>query len=112
MPNGANGEFEIAYCGLCCTNCGMFKKGKCRGCHSDRPMNRKCKIKACAMVRGFKTCAECPDYQNLKECKKLHNLVSIFFGFIFRTDRVGNLNTIREIGIEKFTEKMRADAKM
>ena len=100
----------IAYCGLCCSNCGMYKKGKCQGCHSDKPMNRNCKMKACAMERGYITCAECKDFQNLKECKKLYNIVSRFFGFIFHTDRIGNLNRIRDIGLDKFKEeKMTGD---
>ena len=95
----------IAYCGLCCSNCGMYKKGRCQGCHSDKPMNRNCKMKACAMERGYVTCAECADFQNLKECTKLFNIISRFFGFIFHTDRIGNLNRIRDIGLDKFKEE-------
>ena len=95
----------VACCGLCCSNCGMYKKEKCQGCHSDRPMNKNCEMKACAMERGYATCAECPDFQDLKECKKLYNIISRFFGFIFRTDRIENLNRIREVGLEKFKEE-------
>ena len=104
-------DILIAYCGLCCSNCGMYKKGKCLGCHSDAPMNRNCKMKACAMGRGYATCAECTEFDNLKECKKLYNFVSRFFGFIFRTDRIGNLNRIRQIGLDKFKEEKMADGR-
>lgn len=61
------------------------------------------------MERGYATCAECTDFQNLKECKKLYNIVSRFFGFIFHTNRIGNLIRIREIGLEKFKEEKRND---
>lgn len=104
-------EVIIAYCGLACSNCGMYIKGKCLGCHSDRPMNRNCKMKACAISRKFTTCAECKDFQDLRDCKKLYNFISRFFGFIFRTDRIGNLNRIREIGLSKFKSEKRIDAK-
>ncbi|MDI6786087.1 MAG: DUF3795 domain-containing protein [bacterium] len=104
-------DIIIAYCGLCCSNCGMYKKRKCRGCHSDKPMNRNCKMKACAMERRYATCAECADFQNLKECKKLYNIISRFFGFIFHTDRIGNLNRIRNIGLDKFKEEKMTDDK-
>ena len=104
-------EILIAYCGLCCSNCGMYKKGKCLGCHSDKPMNRNCKIKACAMEKGYATCADCTEFANFKECKKLYNPVSRFFGFIFHTDRIGNLNKIRDIGLESFKEEKVVDAR-
>jgi len=97
----------IAYCGLVCSNCGMYLKGKCQGCHSEKPMNRNCKMKDCAMARNYTTCADCTAFNNLKECKKLNNLIAKFFGFIFHTNRIGNLNRIREVGIEQFSkEKM------
>ncbi|MFC1509260.1 DUF3795 domain-containing protein [Candidatus Omnitrophota bacterium] len=101
----------VAYCGLVCSNCGMYLKGKCTGCHSDRPMNRNCKMKACAIERDYLTCADCTDFENLKECKKLNNLVSKFFGFVFRTNRIGNLHRIREVGMEAFTEEKRVEGK-
>jgi len=72
-------------------------------------MNRNCKIKACAMMRGYATCAECTDFANLKSCRRLYNLVSRFFGLIFRTDRIGNLIRIRDIGLDKFKEEKRKD---
>jgi len=49
------------------------------------------------------------DFQNLKECKKLYNVISRFFGFIFHTDRIGNLNRIRAIGLDKFKEEKMTD---
>ena len=92
----------IAYCGLCCSNCGMYIKEKCKGCHSEKPMNRNCKMKACALEREFLTCADWNDFTDYKECKKLYNPISRFFGFIFKSDRIGNLNKIKEMGLDSF----------
>jgi hypothetical protein len=65
-------------------------------------------MKACAMKRKFQTCADCQDFDNLHDCKKLDNMISRFFGFIFRSDRIGNLNSIRKIGYQAF-RKQRAE---
>ena len=108
---GNTSNIIIAYCGLCCTNCGAYKKGKCKGCHSEKPMNRRCKMKACAIEHEYTTCADCTDFQNLKDCKKLNNLIANFFGLILGTNRIGNLYQIRETGIEKFKEKKILDGK-
>ncbi len=99
----------VAHCGLVCSYCGMYLKGKCAGCHSDKPMNRNCKMKACSIERGYKNCAECTEFDNLKNCTKLNNFIANFFGFIFRTNRIGNLNRIREIGIEAFIEEKKKE---
>ena len=104
-------NFVVAYCGLACSNCGMYRKDKCAGCHSVKPMNRNCKMKACAIEHGYITCADCQDFENLKDCRKLNNIVSKFFGFIFRTNRIGNLDLIREVGLEAFKEQKLIEGK-
>lgn len=106
--NDDSKEFILAYCGLVCSECGACKKGKCQGCHSDKPMNRGCKVKPCALEKGYTTCAECVEFENLKDCKKLNNFISKIFGLIFRSDRIGNLERIREIGIEQFQQERQA----
>jgi hypothetical protein len=98
-------EVVLAYCGLVCSDCGAYLKNKCKGCHSDKPMNRGCKVKPCAMEKNCTTCGDCGDFTDLKECKKLNNWISKIFGLIFRSDRIGNLYRIREIGIEKLKEE-------
>lgn len=107
MPD--HNDMVIAYCGLVCSNCGAYQKEKCLGCHSDKPMNKNCKIKKCAMAREYNTCADCSDFQDFKQCKNLYNFISRFFGFIFGTDRIGNLYEIRELGLEAF-KKQRAES--
>lgn len=92
----------IAYCGLVCSDCGAYTKGRCGGCHCEKPMNAGCKVKPCAKDRGYETCAQCCDFDDLKDCKKLNNFISKIFAMVFRSDRLGNLNKIKEVGLEKF----------
>jgi hypothetical protein len=68
-------------------------------------MNKGCKVKPCAQARNCTTWAECKDFANLAECKKLNNWISKIFGLIFRSDRIGNLSRIREVGLDKFKEE-------
>lgn len=98
-------EFILAYCGLVCSDCGAYVKGRCKGCHSDKPMNKGCKVKPCAQEKNCTTCAGCGNFENLKECKKLNNWISKIFALIFRSDRIGNLNRIREVSLDKFKEE-------
>ena len=100
--NADSKEFVLACCGLVCSDCGAYLKGKCDGCHCDKPMNRGCKVKPCVQERNYTCCAECGDFANLKDCKKLNNFISKIFALIFRSDRIGNLNRIRESGIDEF----------
>lgn len=95
-------ELILARCGLVCSDCGAYRKGKCGGCHCDKPMNAGCKVKPCAQDRNCTTCADCTDFENLKDCKKLNNFISKIFGLIFRSDRIGNLSRIRESGLDEF----------
>jgi len=97
-------EVIIAYCGLLCSDCGMFRKNRCLGCHSEKPKFRNCPVKKCAISHNYSTCAQCSDFENLRQCKKLNNIISKVFGFIFGANRIGNLNRIREVGLGKFTE--------
>lgn len=101
MAEGTEGKI-VAYCGLICSDCGAFNKFKCRGCHSDEPMFRNCPVRKCARDANYGTCAECGEIEDLKRCRKLNNFVSRLTGFVFRTNRIGNLRQIREIGLEKF----------
>lgn len=95
-------EMVLAYCGLVCSDCGAFKKQKCEGCYSEKPLNRGCKVKPCAMDKDVTTCAECDEFEDLKKCKKLNNFISKIFSLIFRSDRLGNLELIRQNGLEQF----------
>ena len=101
----------LAHCGLLCSRCGMYVRGRCQGCHGERPMNRHCGVKKCCIQREYATCAECGDFSELRECRKLNNFISKVFGFIFRTNRIANLYRIREIGLEAFRDEVAGNAR-
>ena len=102
-------DFLLAYCGLVCSDCGMYKKGKCDGCNSDAPLNKNCKVKACAVEHEYSTCADCEMYAEFKDCGKLNNFVSKVLGFIFRTNRIVNLDIIKRDGVDALKEKFQKE---
>jgi hypothetical protein len=103
--NPSDQNIIIAHCGIVCSKCGAFTKGKCKGCHGEKPMFKNCPIKKCNLGNNLATCADCQEFQDLKECKKLNSFISKIFGLIFRTNRIGNLVHIREIGLETYKEE-------
>ena len=103
--SGESRGFVLGCCGLVCSECGAYLKDKCGGCHSDKPMGYKCKVKPCVQEKNGVSCAGCGDFENLSECKKLNNWIAKIFEFIFRKNRIGNLCRIREIGIDGFAEE-------
>jgi hypothetical protein len=92
----------VGCCGLVCSKCGSYTSKKCRGCRGERPIFQNCKIRKCNIDKGYDTCADCKDFQDLRECRKLNNIISKIFGFFSHTNRIEGLNRIREIGLEKF----------
>jgi len=95
-------EIIIGYCGLVCNTCWAYKKKKCKGCYSDNPMYKNCPVKPCCIEKSYTTCAECTEYEDLRKCKKLNNYIAKIVGFIFRMNKIKNLEEIRRIGLEKF----------
>ncbi len=95
-------DIIVAYCGLVCSACGMYLKGKCEGCHSEKPMNRRCKTKACCVEKGYDTCEDCEEFEELRKCRKLNNMISKLFGLVFGINSIGNLTRIREVGLDEF----------
>jgi len=95
----------IAHCGLICDDCWLYRKNKCGGCVSGSSRNRKCEIRKCNKEHGYTTCADCREFKNLEECKKLNNLISKFFSFIFKTNRIAKLTQIQKTSLEKLKSK-------
>lgn len=101
----------IAACGLYCGTCRAFAKGKCPGCRDNQKAEKWCKLRSCVQGHGYISCAECAEYgsgadKGLKECAKFNNFMGKVFGFIFRSDRFGCIDRIREIGPDAFASEM------
>jgi len=96
---------RIAYCGLYCGSCRSYRKGKCRGCH-DNVKASWCKIRTCCMERDYANCADCTDFENVRDCRKLNNIIGKLFALVFKTNRPGSIEFIRESGYDSFARAM------
>lgn len=96
---------EIAACGLFCGTCRKYLKGSCPGCHGNEKATW-CEVRTCCRDHGWQSCAECT-LMPLGECRKFNNFISKVFQVIFRSDRAGCIERIREVGYENFAAEMR-----
>ena len=57
----------IGMCGVDCALASCYRDGRCHGCHSGNPHQKriskwKCKIRSCVLGRQLDHCGECPDF--------------------------------------------------
>lgn len=95
----------VSACGLYCGACHKYKKGSCPGCRENDKATW-CKVRVCTRARGFATCADCQDFADLDDCKKLNNIFAKFFALVFRSDRKASLKRIAGIGVEAYAAEM------
>ncbi|WP_141417519.1 DUF3795 domain-containing protein [Alistipes onderdonkii] len=95
----------IAACGLFCGSCRKFRKGSCPGCR-DNEKAAWCKVRSCWRENGWQSCAECT-LVPLDTCGKFNNFIAGIFQVVFRSDRRGCIERIREVGSEAFAAEMR-----
>jgi hypothetical protein len=95
----------IAHCGLYCGECKSYLKGKCEGCHENSKASW-CKVRSCNIEHGFKSCADCTEFSDPKECKKFNNIISKMFAILFGSDRPACINMIKTSGYEEFASYM------
>ncbi len=95
---------EIAACGLFCGTCRKFRKGSCPGCHANEKASW-CEVRSCCREHGWQSCAECT-LMPLEACGKFNNIIAKVFGLVFRSDRRGCIERIRETGYEAFAAEM------
>lgn len=95
----------VSYCGLYCATCSKYKKGKCPGCARNEKASW-CKIRQCCIEKNIKSCAECDEFNDVKECKKFDNFVSKMFEFVFKSDRRAGIQMIKESGYDEFAKYM------
>jgi hypothetical protein len=104
-------DAHIAPCGLFCTECGKFKRGRCKGCQVEAGFSR-CPVRRCCVERQIATCAECADFKaprDYRECRKVHNPISRVIGFFTGSSRPDALALLRNKGREAYlAEKKRA----
>lgn len=95
----------VSFCGLYCGSCGKYLKEKCSGCVGNEKATW-CKIRKCCIEKGIKSCAQCNEFSDVKDCKMFDNFVAKMFEFVFRSDRKAGIKMIQEIGYEEFVKYM------
>ncbi len=101
---------EIAACGLFCGACSRYTKGKCPGCR-DYEKATWCEVRKCCKEHGWQSCADCT-LMPLAACRKFNGFIAKVFAVVFRSDRRGCIERIREVGREAFAAEMRLAGRM
>ena len=95
----------VSYCGLYCGACKNYLKEKCPGCRTDGKY-KKCKMRPCCLENNYRSCADCTEFGNVKDCNKYTNSLWNFLEFLFRTNRTACIDFIRKNGYEQFARYM------
>lgn len=96
---------EIAACGLFCGACRKFRKDTCPGCHSNEKASW-CAVRSCCREHDWQSCAECT-LMPIAECRKFNSVIAKVFQIVFRSDRRGCIDRMREVGYDAFAAEMR-----
>ena len=94
---------EIAACGLF-AELPQFGKEVLSGCRPNEKASW-CKVRACCIEHGWQSCAECT-LMPPQTCQKFDNFIAKVFQVVFRSDRRGCVERIREVGTA-FAAEMR-----
>ena len=108
-------DAHIAACGLFCTNCGAFKRKKCKGCQVFPSYFNSCPVRQCCADKGITVCADCDSFaspHDFRECRKVNSFVAKVFGLIFRSNRPAALVTLRDQGRDAYLHEKRTSGKM
>lgn len=101
---------DIAACGLFCGACRRKIAGKCPGCR-DYEKAVWCRVRACCLEHGRRSCADCTATA-VERCRLFNNFYAKLFSLLFRSDRRGCVERIREVGYEAFAAEMRLAGRM
>ncbi|MFH0725802.1 MAG: DUF3795 domain-containing protein [Pseudomonadota bacterium] len=95
----------VAYCGLYCGACRSFLQGKCKGCHENSKATW-CKVRSCCLEHQITSCAECAEFTDPRNCKKLNNFMAKLFALVFQSDRAACIAQIKQLGLEGHARDM------
>lgn len=96
---------QMAMCGLYCGSCKSYLKSKCPGCEKNEKAGW-CNIRKCCMGKKIKSCADCDEFSDVKECKIYHNAFARMFAAIFRADRPACVQMIKDQGYDNYVKHM------
>lgn len=58
------------------------------------------------MTNNFRSCADCTEFLDPKQCKKYNNFFSKIIGFFLRSDRSACISQIKQHGLQKHADIM------
>lgn len=99
-------ENLVTMCGLYCGACPRFLKNKCKGCREKDHFPSYCDIKPCAIEHNIDTCAQCPEYSDVRLCKTFNPFLIKVGEFITGTSRARGIDMIRTSGKTAFAQYM------
>ena len=108
-------DAHIAACGLFCTNCGAFKRKKCKGCQVSPDFFNCCPVRQCCAEKGITACSDCSSFgspRDFRECKTVNSFVAKLFALVFRSNRPVALAMLRDQGRDAYLCEKRASGKM
>ncbi len=107
-------DAHVGACGLFCSNCGSFKRGRCKGCQIE-PGFKRCAVRLCCIEKGITICAGCSEFESPRdyhECKKVNNFIARIFSFVFGTKRPEALAMLRDQGRDAYLASKEGTKKM
>lgn len=100
----------VSYCGFYCGACPKYIKNQCEGCKGESVKcgigYKACKVRTCCIEKQISTCAECNEYDSVKNCT-IYNPFMIKVGqFLTRTRRRKGIEMIKKNGENEFLNFM------
>lgn len=99
-------NLSVSLCGLNCCLCTMKLGGYCPGCGGGDG-NQSCKIARCALRHGMEYCCLCAEYP----CER-YSSADEYDSFITHQNRLRDLQRIREMGPESYTQLLTEKARL
>ncbi len=99
----------VGMCGVNCALAPCFRSGRCNGCHSDNPVQKRtskwsCRIRRCVLERGLVHCGECPEFP----CSIRKSLENRYLSK-YRIDLRENIREISALGPDEWLRKQLSD---
>jgi len=100
----------VSFCGFYCGACPTFLKGKCEGCKGDSIKcaigYKACKVRPCCIENKYSSCADCKEYDTVKDCKLYNPFLINIFQFLLKSSRRKGIEMIKEKGELEFAQFM------
>ena len=98
----------IAYCGLYCGTCGMFRQGLCPACKKNARADW-CPVRACCREHGYASCADCRLVADVSKCRDYNSTGTRLMGRLLQADRREGIACLCREGYAAYARRMRGN---